>query len=109
MSFITSIFDDEEPDNFSLWNRDYPNSSFRKEKRKIQGFMVKKAKHTLEYENKWFVVTDKHIWYKVSKNEKIIRGWIDLEWVRVEFIPKLCEVEFNENYQNPILPLYGFR
>ena len=54
---------------------------------------------------------------KLNQNEQKIRGWINLDWVRVEFIPNLSEINSSNKQDHPTTkhsnnakkPFYGFR
>jgi hypothetical protein len=71
--------------------------------------MTKKASCNGSFEQKWFVLTDKHIWYRTSQGSDKIRGWMDLEWVRIEFIPKISEIYSNSPQNEKSPKKFGFR
>lgn len=109
MSIIHSVFDDPDASSFTLWNLDFPGSQFHSEKIRIEGPMTKKASGHGSFEQKWFVLTDKHIWYRTSESSDRIRGWMDLEWVRIEFIPKISEIYTKSPQTKKSPKKFGFR
>ena len=83
MSFARSIFDDDC--DFSLWKRDSPDSNLRHEEVLYSSQILKKTRENASFEKKFFSITNDHLYYKANKNDKHIRGWTSLKWMRVEF------------------------
>ena len=83
MSFAVSIFDDD--DEFVLWKKFKGDFDLNKETVIFTAPMLKKSKKPTEYTKKYFYITQNYLYYKDSQNDKNIRGWTKLDWMRVVF------------------------
>ena len=107
MSFTESIFDEEDSEGFTLWNRDFEGqgSPFHSQQIIIDGRLTKKS-NSKHFERKYFALTDQYLYYKTDAYDLSVRGWMHLDWVRVEYIKKLISSPKSNSTE---MTLYGFR
>jgi hypothetical protein len=105
MSFTESIFDEDDSEVFTLWNRDFYGSPFHSQKIIIDGGLSKKS-NSKKLERKYFALTDQFLYYKTDSYELCVRGWMRLDWVRVEYITKIISSPKSNSGERT---LYGFQ
>jgi hypothetical protein len=105
MSFTESIFDEDDSELFTLWNRDFDGSHFHSQQIVIDGGLSKKS-NSQKLERKYFALTDQFLYYKADYYDISVRGWMHLDWVRVEYITKIIPCSKSNLGERTF---YGFR
>jgi hypothetical protein len=83
--FIESFFDTNQP-GFKLWNKKQNEMAINSEDKIYESSMLKMNRKTNKLNERYFVLTHQNLFYlKSFKNQKI-RGIMDNQWVRVEYI-----------------------
>lgn len=83
--FIESFFDNNAP-GFKLWSKKVTDVKLNNDDIIYKGPMLKMNRKNSKLKERFFILTNKNFYYlKSSKNNKI-RGVMDTEWVRVEYI-----------------------
>lgn len=87
---IDSFFDDESP-NYRLWQT--PNGMFRLDSSEIvfQGPLTKLSKTTGEPLSRFFILTEKYLFYLFSTDPPVFAAVMPTPWIRVDYLKSECE------------------
>ena len=69
MSFIKSIFDDDDYSDYTLWKKDFRGSTFLTDKNIVSSPLYKKGKVSKEIEKKYFTLTNNVLFYKAEHDD----------------------------------------
>lgn len=83
--FIESFFDDNEA-GFKLWSKKVADVKLRAEDVLFKGFLLKMNRKNNKLKERFFILTQKQLFYLKSDKNNKIRGVMDTAWVRVENI-----------------------
>jgi len=83
--FIESFFDNNAP-GFKLWSKKVNDVKFNENEVILQGEMLKINRKNNKLKERFFILTPKHFFYLKSQKTPKIRGIMDTNWVRVEYI-----------------------
>ena len=85
--FIESFFDTNVPD-FKLWSKSVQNQTIDESKVIFKGEMLKINRKKKKTKQRFFVLTNDHLYYLKSQGNNKIRGIMSTQWVRVQYIPE---------------------
>jgi serine/threonine protein kinase len=88
--FIESFFDNNGP-GFKLWSKKVMDVKLKEEDVIFKGAMLKMNRKNNKLKERYFILTQRNFFYLKSLKTPKIRGVMETDWVRVEFI-----VEENE-------------
>lgn len=82
---VDSFFDDDAP-NFRLWQT--PNGMFRLDKSEIlyQGPLFKRSRANGELRTRFFVLTEKYLFYLCSTDPPVFAAIMPTAWIRVDYL-----------------------
>ena len=83
--FIESFFDTNTP-NFKLWSKKVTDVSIPDSDIIHKGPMLKMSRKTNKLKERLFVLTSKRLFYLKSAKSPKVRGSMDTEWVRCEYL-----------------------
>lgn len=90
--FIESFFDNNVLD-FKLWSKNVKDCVIDQSKVVHMGEMLKMNRKNQKFKTRYFVLTDEHLFYMKSQNNKKIKGIMNVQWVRVQYIKENEEAE----------------
>ncbi len=88
--FIESFFDTNLL-NFKLWSKNVTDYTIKEDEVLFKGSMLKINRKNNKTKERYFVLTKKNLFYLKSEKSKKIRGVMDTEWVRIEYINEESE------------------
>jgi serine/threonine protein kinase len=83
--FIESFFDSNTP-NFKLWSKKVADAAIPDSEVLFKGPMLKMSRKTNKLKERLFVLTSKRLYYLKSAKVPKVRGSMDTEWVRCEYL-----------------------
>lgn len=90
--FIESFFDDNSS-GFKLWSKKVSDVKLNAEDIIFKGLMLKMNRKNNKLKERYFIMTQKQMYYLKSEKNNKIRGVMETSWVRVEFITDENEKE----------------
>jgi len=90
--FIESFFDMNTP-NFKLWSKKVTDVNLNEDDIMYKGEMLKMNRKNNKLKERYFILTNKHFYYLKSLKIPKIRGVMETNWVRVEYITEESDQE----------------
>ena len=90
--FIESFFDSNAP-GFKLWSKKVYDIKLNEDEILFKGPMLKMNRKNNKLKERYFILTPKHFYYLKSLKIPKIRGVMETNWVRVEYIVEENEKE----------------
>ena len=90
--FIESFFDTNAP-GFKLWSKKVNDVKLNEDEIIFKGKMLKINRKNIKLKERFFILTPKNFYYLKSQKTLKIRGVMDCNWVRVEYIVEDNEME----------------